>query len=343
MSKSGNHERSDVPKHVLDHFSIDIRQITRSTFSLGPTYNQISSTGYPVLGALLKAGDLIFSPSIKHTVDAYVPKIGAQLFQGLTANTDGTVDFHVLPSAEHPALILEEDYLTLMALVFSSGKMPKFNLAALQSPQHSQTLAICEKQWNPSWLEFTDFGKTLYYTDRLLGDLWWNSSVHHVFMPPKNSREESFLKQMDVAATKPSAPRQKSSMFCILPKTDTMSGYHHVDTGMGITVLPSDENPWIAGWPDDRWSEHNDDSYGYGSHANFMTNHYDELCAFLPVYERYRQLMRVFFSLCVARDRGFQVNKTWQQSLRRFISDRQDQVVEGNHDRIIDFTPLGWR
>lgn len=334
-------ENNDYPfnKHLIE------------TYDIGPTYNRFNIFGIPILGDVLPSGanPLAHLSTQGIEANAYVPDPGIVGLGAIEGYPDGTVKFKAISMNDRPALLLEEDFNVLMALVFTDQATPAFDLKSIKN-DNDEFIGYAIKTWNPPWIAQTALGKTLYVTDRLLGDLGMShpcvlERVREDFAGDARtpSIADAFISAINEAKAKPSAPGARGRGFNIHQYGDSDSEVVSLRADGVIHVGILEGNPRIAGWAirpgDDEKYDINENEYVHGAIANTMTLRYDELALMLPVYERYRQLLATYYGLLALKETGFKLNRKIKVQLDRVVDYYSALFERRNSRKIVHFKP----
>jgi len=325
-------------------------ELLHSTYSHGPVYNRLNDYGVPILGDWLQPGEDP-APHLRAygvQAHAFVPAPGVVAVTGITGNADGSIKFNTVAKSDRPALLLQEDFRLVMALVFCDQQVPGFDL---QNIDTEMGVTLSHKVWEPAWIGHTALGDTLYLTDRLLGDLAFNDRCLIERVPDEHAHDpripqiaDDFLTALDAVKNMPKAPHSIAAGFRLHQHhlADNEIITRQEDGAVHVDILEG--NPRIRGWayrenskPKEE-SDINDGQYMQGACANMLTERYNELALLLPVYERYRQLLAMYTALQKLKDTGFQLKPELQAELDQFVAAYEQSPSLNERARTVNFT-----
>lgn len=338
----------------LTEAGLPLEDIERSTLLMGPRYNPTAPNGFPV--AYLHEGPSRKRKPPQKPDNGFVPAAGTIALDSLTGWQDGTVSYDCSTDRTKPAYLLEEDFKVCAALVFGGQHPinPGLSVEKDSIPTHQNIeFFLQRKVWDPKWLGHTDFGRTLYYTDILAGEVCWSSKW--LYMPEvtkkgrvytqqyTNSRVSSFFNELSrMDATYQDPTMQTRIMLRPEVMDFTLARINDQRLGQGIKLEPSVTRMRIDGaykrekvdGSEDREVALNDTRYLQGKRCQYMTDHYNELCRAFPVFERARQIMilyHAFLRLSQAWSPNADLKARCAQDLRYFRSlpeiPQQDLII----------------
>lgn len=316
-------------------------QVRKSALSVGPRYNQVSSNGLPIIGAWEVATNSTKEVEFQLITDgSFVPQPGVVRFDGLSAELGGAIKFRFQTSNEKPALILQEDIDVLMVLTFGRvGNDKEFiwpSLSLEQMDVHhkdfgkritTKTELLCEKDFEPHWLGYTNIGKTFFYTDYLIGAVAWNSKEFEVLDDDQSNYPgfSAFARSLlyDFRMTGGSIPddfettrvmlRPGESIF--LPSSTSIDPETNNKT---INILCNNIPMRVDGsyWKgDDSSILLNNVDFSQGRLTQKITDHYNDIAMMMPVFERARQLVGIQYTLFKLRSLGYRPPAEVQKEL----------------------------
>ena len=264
-------------------------QLVQATFDFGPFYNRKNDKGFPIPGAY--AAD---TPSLHDAM----PTEGYGRFLGFKTTASGEIDFRFESPNNGMALITQEDIDVALALAFVGTKPIKPSFSLDEASKYPYF--VSQKQWEPEWVGYSAFGKTLYATDYWLGaicvyntgfagkddiDSRFTSTARELFdqMRPLDGNVNLQLRPMEIQRSWTAGERNEHE--CVIQKIT-----------MGITSERWEPKP--DGCSD--WSGKE------SGHSKIFNAHYEDIATMWPIYERQRQLMGLLYGLSELRSRGFE-------------------------------------
>lgn len=333
--------------------------VMNSTLSMGPRYNPIAPNGMPVAYVYEKATSTARIDSGSPSAYSFIPPHGAAYLEDLRGYDDGSIDYSFGEIAGIPALILQEDVDVALALVFGRDTpiLPSLSVETTEATQDNLKLKYNYKEWEPLWLGHTNFGRTLFYTDILAGEICWRSD--QLYSLDSSSRNAQYRPQ-----------RENASPTTFFNEILRMNAYVENFGNMRVMIRPEvmdfaptrKKDIYGSFWDvspipqrntmriDGSYKKNidgkevrdvalNDVNFLQGKRTQHMTDNYAEICRAFPVFERGRQLMVLYFALMKLRehwrpneklDREIKKNlKTYEEKpaipmskliIRRFIS-----------------------
>lgn len=296
----------DIRKAVhLRSFGASEQQLASSTRDFGPQYNEFSSNGFPIPGALLTSGLQDGAHPVNNVKD------GFGKLAGLRATHDGNIAFRfeTLAPGQMP-LLFPEDIDVALVLAFSGEKAqwPSVSIEDFEPKVPDRPRwPFNRKDWNPYWIGKTLIGKTLYGTDYWIGALAWQSNEFPVGKA-NGDQAKSLLQKFALCGGR----RDGLSSRVMIRPTDVHWDWS-VDDDQAITFQIHSVKMRVDGGnivvhPDgteDRSRNLNSPNYATGRVANLLTEHYDEIADLWPMFERLRQINGILYSLAAIRDLGF--------------------------------------
>jgi len=299
--------------------------ISKSTIISGPRYNPVDQNGLPILGVWEEAAE-----SQEQALEAnkaygsFVPNSGASLFKGLTAHPEKGVSFHVEETQNLPALLLPEDFDTVMTLCFAHPERvlwPSLSLEDVDDKQiHLDKSQLQRKDFFPDWLGHTNFGKTLFTTDQLIGNWAWRSETfvsgepELTYTPDVSRHAKAFIR--DLRLTGGRAGKGGSSRVMLRPeKVDNHiygtrqdeSTSIHITVGElrmrvdGSYILKEiEQNGKIV---EKRLVALNDETFQQGRTCQKLTDNFHIISKFDPRFARAEQMMRLLYAVADLREK----------------------------------------
>jgi|GEM_PF-5596777 len=299
---------------ALKYNNLNPLSILSSTFEYGPFYNRLNQHGHPIIGSY-EAVNYAGKEGTKFLTS------GRNYFEGLEAKQGESINFRFTEGDIN--LITDEDIDTVLALAFSSSE---FQWASIDVPssQAASFFRMREKNTTPYWLLYTDFGRTLYATDVLAGELSWNFNeleflneslyVSKTFNKIASKLRSVENKYMEISASRAINVNPKSVSLQSSFKGDTFSvAVNAVKMGIdGTYVLKGGK---IA--------HKNNPAYIHPQRTKILTEHYNELAFIIPAYERLRQLVAMQYVLKELIDHGYkpplEIKQRAEEAQKRYI------------------------
>ncbi|MFA5957062.1 hypothetical protein [Hyphomicrobium sp.] len=319
----------------LDQAGISVKELEYSALLMGPRYNGIGSNGLPLLGPLEEP-----SPTLDHAMKqmaetgSYVPAPGVGIYLGLETTPDGQIRFNCAHSGNRPALLSAEDFDIAMILAFADEKRiiwPSLSMEETGMELTDGHEVFRYKEFSPAWMGNTDFGRTMYITDVLAGALAWNAHkfpralaenpdhVRHIdaissFLQDlvwtggrhAKSTSKRVMMRTEHVQVDGQAPRIENGTK--LWNINVQAVKMRVDGSYILKRTSGEENLLVA---------LNDATYAHGARVQKITDNYDYIAGIMPIFERARQMMGLFYSLTELRKAGFQPHPTLRDELRK--------------------------
>lgn len=359
-----NHNR-DVQYLEGKGFGSD--EYAAASFDYGPVYNLYDCRGIPVLGHLLRTGERVLKAA-DHDYGAFVPDAGIVAVTGIIGKANGSISFKTIGMGDRPALLLPEDFSVAMAHVFIEAELPSFSLSSSVRGEEfpdggSGTLR--HKWFGADWLRHTDFGRTMYHSDCLMGDLMWAKSLPAVVDESECGRSElsslarEFQAEIRQLKKLPLHHEDDSAGFRLTAPPDVRQYMLTVPGKNGdVTVVPIGMPLRIRGWLEDGGGvgEYavNSDVHMSGAAANLMTGRFETLAALLPIFERVRQLMNLVHGLNELKVAGFSIGNELRGSLEEYRQEKRRSAemvtekkssssLEDSRASKCEYAFFGWR
>lgn len=307
-------------KKLLERSLLEVTesQIESNTYCQGPCYNRRSADGLPILGDLLKPGE---SASVQ---GAYTPNAGIRVINGVFTDAKRNLCLDASLGGDKPALILPEDCAVAFAMCFGDTNIIWPGIS-IDLPDRNCTpdkvdWIYTKNNWPEDclWLGHVAFGHTLYYCDQLIGALAWTPERFSTHSQCPSA--DRLLYKLRI--TGGHQGKGHSGRVCIKPchvqidtsfkKWTKKLSCRVIKTHMQIDGAYTIFDPRST----DRLDMClNDTRYANGKIASVLTDHFDEIAAMLPVFERGRQLMSLFYALAEARNSGYTLPKNQQRQV----------------------------
>lgn len=316
-------------------------EATKSTLLSGPRYTPIDHNGLPIVGVWEEAAassDEALQQRI--TEGSFVPQAGTSYFKGLSAHTENGISFHTEETANLPAMLLPQDFDVVMTLCFAHPDYvlwPSVSLEDVEDKRiHIDKHLLQRKVFSPEWLGYTDFGKTLFTTDQLIGnwaersETYTSGTSEETYMPQAGELAKAFVKYVRLTGGR--SGKGGSSRVMLRPeKVDnhiygTAQGENiliHVDVadlkmrvdGSYILVEGEDENRLIA---------LNDETFERGRVCQKLTDNYNFIAQLDPRFERARQMMRLLHAVADLREKtNYRLPRHLQDHFSKKLEDYQ--------------------
>lgn len=351
---------TSIIKSLADLFNNLDRKTLINTFDYGPFYNRLSpSDGLPILGDYLAPLERV-TPELDEReiyTSAQAPEPGIVAVPALTGTPDGNIDFKTVVMPDRPALILPEDLLTIMALVFIDRLQPSVDMKSavryVQTSQGQAKAQFSKLTFTPDWLSATALGKTLYVTDRLLGETL-GQSMTTVFNPLHAVEQADEPKPgltnlaIDFAMSWHRSLKGNNEPSHLNIGSTEKQPDHIVEriANNHINIFLVEPDAKISSWQekhgDDQAYNVDDTSKIAGNHATFLTERFDDLAALLPVYERWRQLLKIFTGVNELYRQGFRLNKDLENAVKdhREVCEKYDIYAEPTGPQEVYWSPI---
>lgn len=141
---------------------MDVDQLKRNSFEVGPCYTPLLSNGLPVLGAWEVAPVLPTNIDLLSTSPeqrkSYIPLPGPVILRSIKVDEKGRIKPEFGYRDDLPALIVEEDVNVVSILSFLDDDFifPSFSL------RQTEYQNVYSKKFSPEWVYSTDYGRTMY-------------------------------------------------------------------------------------------------------------------------------------------------------------------------------------
>jgi hypothetical protein len=144
-----------------------------TTFDFGPIYSEQSQNGLPILGNVSPPSEMRTHNDYgqrDQLLSHFVPEYGMHLLTQVYNNEDGEILFNGSDIANIPARLMNEDMIVANILMLLDDGKENWPLFRMFQPDGGEDLSL-EKIWNPSWLAYTELGRTIYYCYQLVDAL----------------------------------------------------------------------------------------------------------------------------------------------------------------------------
>ena len=288
---------------LLKNKELNADVVVAKTFEYGPFYNRLGKNGLPIMG--LYEGINYSDPSKSGTLGA-----GRGFFNGLEAVQNAGINFKFKDT--DVALITEEDIEVVLALGFASST---FQWPSIDVPSANSSLGLSEfreKITDPSWLLQTDFGRTLYTTDVLAGELSWGYNgfvnLKSDVLPSVKAYKSLKHQLSSVDGMNPiGIGKNFVPLVNVNPKKVSLTfnnigskfivGVNHVK--MSVDGGYRDKGKTGA------WSYLNDEKYEHPQRTRILTESYNDVAFLIPAFERLRQLTAMTYAVNELKKRNF--------------------------------------
>lgn len=343
---------------------LSLEKIERATMIVGPRYNPHDKNGRPTLGVWEKPNqsfEEMQADFIK--TGSYVPEAGIIKLNAIFAEQNGSISFDWDMKEDRPALLLAEDFEVALALVFgkpgrnAEGKpdilWPILSLESLHHKELQEYPGITDehellqyKYWSPKWLGHTDFGRTLFVTDTLIGDWAWNAKdftigdLAQTFhgAVPKMARDLV----ADIQATGGRVPLSSSKRVMLAPQHIATKSHVTQEANPFFSVEIKEAKMRVEGsyiLKDDRIIALDDPLYAQGRVTKKLTDRFNDISAMMPVFERSRQLMSLLYGLAELRRLGYTPPPGWQTQISNKLAAYEHAGYAPLEDRICKHLP----
>lgn len=302
---------------------LTFEQVTFSTLISGPRYTPLDHNGLPVLG-VWEAPSPDGAEKHRVTKEAFVPAAGVIALKGIVAHPDHGISFNVVESKELPAMLLPQDFD--IALILSFGHPDRVIWPSLSLEDVEDDIAkasrgqLQRKVFFPEWLGYSDFGRTLFTTDQLIGNWAWNAGTYSFadqnngFKPEAHEMAKGFIRDIRLTGGRSGAGSSSRVMLCpekfqshIYTKKQNQDTTLHVDVAeMKMRVDGSyilEEVKESGEIVENKLIALNDTTFKQGRVCQKLTDHFDLVAKLDPRFERARQLMALFYSLVDLREK----------------------------------------
>lgn len=342
-------------KAQASNMGLSYEDILASTFFAGPSYNPISDNGLPVLG--------VWEPPSKNenqveeqTLDqgSYVPESGVVKLKGVMCNRNGTLSFDFIKASDSPALLVSEDFEIAMALAYGNPDKPITPSLSLEAPSENgfndEYDVFLHKLWGPKWLGYTDFGRTLYITDQLIGAICWCPKEFKVGAPNQtfHSGVSEFALELTEDITLTGGRSSAGADARVMLKPEHLSMPHTKDRNGNIIIKIAETKMRVDGSyivnkgtdGENRLLALNDDMYTQGRTVNKLTARYNDIASLMPIFARAQELMALMHSIAQARKLGFKLNPNLQSRITKHYQELEALPPLPIHEQLCVNLPL---
>jgi len=322
--------------------SFTFNQAVQSTRDSGPRYNALDERGMPILGSLMKpsAGEKE-EINDKKITGSYVPQPGLIKLRRIEVNAEG-FKYYGAYSEDLPAMITEEDRQISEILAFGdTEKGPLFPSLSLETENNDKlgkgaegsgyNKAFTYKIFDPQWLAHTDFGRTLWITDYLIGQWCWNPEKFKIGNPENCSSPDQHFKArdfiQDLRLTGGRDGGASSARVMIQPKSNYIipeapkegeTVYRQDAASVDIKQMTMKVyGSYILndGNTENRSLFEEDPNFAQGRTVEKLTDRYNEIMQLDPRFERAQQLMGLFYGHVRLWQNGYRPSEALQQNL----------------------------
>ncbi|MFY9288786.1 MAG: hypothetical protein WAO98_09835, partial [Alphaproteobacteria bacterium] len=250
---------------------------------------------------------------------------GVGLYRGLITTQDGYIHFKCTQSGDKPGLLFQEDFDIAMLLAFADEEKviwPYFSMENADKNLTDGHEVFRTKEFGPEWMGYTDFGRTMYITDLLSGALAWNpqsfplEEAQTEAQAERNEQIRNFLRYLNWTGGR--TARSTSSRVMLRAEHIHIEGLQPIivkkqkvwDLQVKAVKMRVDGSYMLkrTNGEENRLVALNDATYKQGAITQKLTDNYDYIASIIPVFERARQLMGLFYSLAELQKAGFRPN-----------------------------------
>lgn len=314
-------------------YGLTFRAVTESSLNSGPRYTPLDSRGMPILGVYSPPSvNLGTVQQSKVNGQSYVPNTGIINLKGIRADQKG-FHYDTDTSLTMPAMILPEDISVTQMLVFGH---PEFSITpSLSLENHGykekpkeQRQHVATKAWDPEWLGHTDFGRTLFITDHLIGNWAWNCQSYRVGpsteteSPEMHELGKEFIRDIRLTGGR----KSKGDAMRVMLKPETVyitpPADQQASTARQFQVavkeirmrVDGDYMTMVKGGQPIH-SSLNDTRYEQGRICQKLTDRYNDLAQLDPRFERAKQLMALYYATLRLKEIGYRPPDHIQEKL----------------------------
>ncbi|MBN8520339.1 MAG: hypothetical protein J0L77_00380 [Alphaproteobacteria bacterium] len=313
-----------------------------STFDFGPCYNPITKNGLPVLGAWEKPAETYIAEKSGRQsltpLNSYVPLSGIVKVNGISLDNTHDINFHFGFREDIPSLISQQDIDVCVILVFIEKLSDFPDCKLIQTHEYN----LYRKEWPIRWLGYTDLGKTLYTCQQYLDALVFNLS--DFLLAPKDTFFEpewyphilDMLGDMEYVIVKSKVKRLTHTTRIVIKdfffqenegvKNESCqnNNWHLkiLDTAISFEVLENQEN--LQSDPI----------------SSFLDYNIDAFTQLMPVFERYRQLVSLFYGLTKLRNAGYLMPEEMVENYKLKKNSFTNLISASNNDFDCRLLPL---
>lgn len=342
-SWSSEYDWNDLTETVQSHqLRTTFNQAVQSTRDSGPRYNTLDKRGLPILGALVKASkDSLEEIKEREKTGSYIPQPGLISLNQIVAHEEG-FKYHGTYSEDIPAMLTEEDRQISEILVFGDAeKGPLFPSLSLETENNDElgkgaegsgyNKAFTYKIFTPQWLAFTDFGRTLWITDYLIGQWCWHPEKFRIGKPEECSAPDQHFTAKDLikslrltggrdgGASSARVMIQPKSNY-ILPEAPKEGETVYKQNSASVDIKQMTMKVYGSyilndGNTENRSLFEEDPSFAQGRTVKKLTDRYNEIMKLDPRFERAQQLMGLFYGHLRLWQIGYRPSEALQQDL----------------------------
>lgn len=320
--------------HQLGHSFAKAVQSTRDS---GPRYTPLDDRGMPILGVLMQPSQNDADEQEQRlTTGSYVPQPGLIKITGIIADEEG-FRYKGLYSEDLPSMISLEDQQIAEILIFGDPKkhpLNNFPVLSLETENNDEygkgaegsgyDKSLLYKIYTPQWLAYTDFGRTFWVTDKLIGDWCWNPERFKIgapedcVSPDLHFMAKNFVKDLRLTGGRGANGASSRVMIQPLnhyilpdaPEKPTRKSSASVDIkDMTMQVYGS----YIL--KDNRKLFEKDPNFAQGRTVQKLTGRYNDIMKLDPRFERAQQLMALLYGHLRLWELGYRPSEEVQNDL----------------------------
>lgn len=314
-------------------------QAVESTKDSGPRYTPLDERGLPILGVYQKPSiDEIAEQAQKTETGSYVPQPGLIHLNKIRADKNG-IHYGGAYSEDLPAMLTPEDLQIAEILVFGEpAKGPIFPSLSLETENNDEygkgaegngyDKAFTYKIFTPQWLAYTDFGRTLWITDYLIGQWCWNPEKFHTgthaqtATPYMHRLGKELIRSLRLTGGRDGGA--SSARVMIQPKTAFITPKVPSDVykqdAVSVEIKQMSMKVYGSyilndGRIENRSLFEEDPNFAQGRTVKKLTDRYNDIMQLDPRFERAQQLMALFYGLFRTWELGYRPSEEFQQEL----------------------------
>lgn len=314
-------------------------EAVQSTKDSGPRYNPLDDRGMPILGVLMKpSSDEDAENTQRVTTGSYVPQPGLIALHGIDASPEG-FKYSGIYSENIPAMLTLEDLQVAEILVFGDPKKgPLFPSLSLETENNDELgkgaegsgyeKAFTYKIFDPQWLAYTDFGRTLWITDYLIGQWCWSperfkvGSPDSCSSPQQHSMAKNFIKDLrltggrDGGASSARVMIQPKSNYILPEAPETTYKKDSASVEIKEMTMKVYGSYILNDWNTENRSLFEEDpNFAQGRTVKKLTDRYNDIMKLDPRFERAQQLMGLFYGQLRLWQLGYRPSDNLQREL----------------------------
>ena len=334
---------NDMCEAVQAHqLGFSFAQAVQSTKDSGPRYTSLDERGMPILGSLMKpSADEQEEINDKKVTGSYVPQPGLIKLRRIAADAEG-FKYYGAYSEDLPAMLTEEDRQISEILAFGDTERgPLFPVLSLETENNDEygkgakgngyDKAFTYKIFTPQWLAYTDFGRTLWITDYLIGQWCWTPEKFKIgdpencSYPDQHFKAKEFIKDLrltggrDGGASSARVMIQPQSDY-ILPEAPKEGETVYRQDAASVDIKQMTMKVYGSyvlndGNTENRSLFEEDPNFAQGRTVKKLTDRYNDIMQFDPRFERAQQLMGLFYGHFRLWQIGYRPSEVLQQDL----------------------------